>query len=72
MRGGRYACSSFSLSTFYVSPDSFTNVLFPPSWDVFAEGVPHIMKAESPLSLPCEVRFSFTKNTEFLFTATVG
>lgn len=41
-------------------------------WDVFAEGVPHIIKAESPSSLPCEVRFSFTKNTEFLFTATAG
>lgn len=41
-------------------------------WDVYAEGLPHIMKAENPLSLPCEVRFSFTKSTEFLFTATSG
>lgn len=72
MRASRYTCSSVSLSTFYVSPDSFTNLLFPPSWDVFAEGVPHIIKAESPFSLPCEVRFSFTKTTEFLFTATAG
>lgn len=72
MRASRYTCSSICLSTFYVSPDSFTNPLFPPSWDVFAEGVPHIIKAESPSSLPCEVRFSFTKNTEFLFTATAG
>lgn len=30
------------------------------------------MKAENPFSLPCEVRFSFTKTTEFLFTATAG
>uniref|UniRef100_H3DKZ7 Arachidonate epidermal lipoxygenase 3 n=1 Tax=Tetraodon nigroviridis TaxID=99883 RepID=H3DKZ7_TETNG len=41
-------------------------------WDVYAEGIPHIIKAENPLSLPCEVRFSFTKTTEFLFTATAA
>uniref|UniRef100_A0A665XD62 Uncharacterized protein n=1 Tax=Echeneis naucrates TaxID=173247 RepID=A0A665XD62_ECHNA len=34
-------------------------------WDVYAEGIPHIIKAESPSSLPSEVRFSFTKSTEF-------
>uniref|UniRef100_UPI0037E9A49B arachidonate 12-lipoxygenase, 12R-type-like n=1 Tax=Semicossyphus pulcher TaxID=241346 RepID=UPI0037E9A49B len=38
-------------------------------WDVYADGIPHNMKADSPLSLPCEVRFSFTKTTEFFFTA---
>ncbi|XP_049426865.1 polyunsaturated fatty acid lipoxygenase ALOX15B-like [Epinephelus fuscoguttatus] len=41
-------------------------------WDVYKEGLPHCMKAESPLSLPCEVRFSFTKTTEFFFTAATG
>ncbi|CAJ1052383.1 hydroperoxide isomerase ALOXE3-like [Xyrichtys novacula] len=41
-------------------------------WDVYAEGIPHSIKAENPLSLPCEVRFSFTKTTEFLFTAASG
>eukprot|EP00066_Takifugu_rubripes_P007136 XP_003972437.1 PREDICTED: hydroperoxide isomerase ALOXE3-like [Takifugu rubripes] len=41
-------------------------------WDVYAEGIPHIMKADGPLSLPAEVRFSFTKTTEFFFTATAG
>lgn len=41
-------------------------------WDVYDKEIPHIMKAESPFSLPCEVRFSFTKNTEFLFTASAG
>ncbi|XP_029356092.1 arachidonate 12-lipoxygenase, 12R-type-like [Echeneis naucrates] len=38
-------------------------------WDVYAEGIPHIIKAESPSSLPSEVRFSFTKSTEFAYTA---
>ncbi|TDG99347.1 hypothetical protein EPR50_G00193140 [Perca flavescens] len=41
-------------------------------WDVYAEGIPHCMKATDPDSLPCEIRFSFTKNTEFLFTAGTG
>ncbi|XP_073321825.1 polyunsaturated fatty acid lipoxygenase ALOX15B-like [Pagrus major] len=41
-------------------------------WDAYAEGIPHNIKAESPLDLPCEVRFSFTKTTEFLFTASTG
>uniref|UniRef100_A0A8C4EJ95 Arachidonate 15-lipoxygenase B n=1 Tax=Dicentrarchus labrax TaxID=13489 RepID=A0A8C4EJ95_DICLA len=38
------------------------------SWDVYKEGLPHCIKADNPLSLPCEVRFSFTKTTEFLYT----
>ncbi|KAF3687751.1 Arachidonate 15-lipoxygenase B [Channa argus] len=41
-------------------------------WDVYAEGIPHCIKAENPLALPCEVRFSFTKSTEFLYTASTG
>ncbi|KAA8578581.1 hypothetical protein FQN60_007926, partial [Etheostoma spectabile] len=41
-------------------------------WDVYVEGMPHCMKAESPLSLPCEIQFSFTKTTEFLYTASTG
>ncbi|XP_040892492.1 polyunsaturated fatty acid lipoxygenase ALOX15B-like [Toxotes jaculatrix] len=41
-------------------------------WSVYAEGIPHCIKVENPLSLPCEVRFSFTKTTEFLFTASTG
>ncbi|XP_020504092.2 hydroperoxide isomerase ALOXE3 [Labrus bergylta] len=41
-------------------------------WDVYKEGIPHCMKAGNPLSLPCEVRFSFTKTSEFLFTAASG
>ncbi|XP_035516964.1 arachidonate 12-lipoxygenase, 12R-type-like [Morone saxatilis] len=42
------------------------------SWDVYEEGLPHCIKADNPLSLPCEVRFSFTKTTEFLYTASTG
>ncbi|XP_033986165.1 hydroperoxide isomerase ALOXE3-like isoform X2 [Trematomus bernacchii] len=38
-------------------------------WDVYAEGIPHIMKAEDASSLPCEVRFSFNKTIQFGFTA---
>lgn len=41
-------------------------------WDVYVEGIPHCMKADGPLSLPPEVRFSFAKQTEFLFTASTG
>ncbi|TNM85874.1 hypothetical protein fugu_008145 [Takifugu bimaculatus] len=41
-------------------------------WDVYAEGIPHIMKADGPHSLPSEVRFSFTKTTELYLTATAG
>ncbi|KAG7221852.1 hypothetical protein INR49_017028, partial [Caranx melampygus] len=41
-------------------------------WHVYAEGIPHCMKTDGPLSLPCEVRFSFTKTTEFLYTAAAG
>ncbi|XP_071766221.1 polyunsaturated fatty acid lipoxygenase ALOX15B-like isoform X2 [Centroberyx gerrardi] len=41
-------------------------------WDVYAEGIPHNIKVDNPLDLPSEVRFSFTKTTEFLFTASTG
>ncbi|XP_022621142.1 arachidonate 12-lipoxygenase, 12R-type-like [Seriola dumerili] len=41
-------------------------------WHVYAEGIPHCIKVDNPLSLPCEVRFSFTKTTEFLYTASAG
>ncbi|KAF7218190.1 transcript variant X3, partial [Nothobranchius furzeri] len=41
-------------------------------WNVYVEGIPHCMKSDSPQSLPCEVRFSFTKEKEFLFTASAG
>ncbi|TDH05392.1 hypothetical protein EPR50_G00142390 [Perca flavescens] len=41
-------------------------------WDVYAKGMPHCMKAKDAHSLPCEVRFSFTKDTEFRYTAASG
>ncbi|XP_075947439.1 polyunsaturated fatty acid lipoxygenase ALOX15B-like isoform X2 [Anarhichas minor] len=41
-------------------------------WDVYVEGIPHCMRSEGPLDLPDEVQFSFTKSTEFLFTAATG
>ncbi|XP_070768794.1 polyunsaturated fatty acid lipoxygenase ALOX15B-like [Enoplosus armatus] len=41
-------------------------------WHVYKEGLPHCMKTDSTHQLPCEVRFSFTKYTEFAFTAAAG
>uniref|UniRef100_A0A7N8XYP0 Hydroperoxide isomerase ALOXE3-like n=1 Tax=Mastacembelus armatus TaxID=205130 RepID=A0A7N8XYP0_9TELE len=41
-------------------------------WHVYAEGIPHCIKTEGPLSLPPEVQFSFTKKTEFAYTAATG
>ncbi|XP_045578831.1 hydroperoxide isomerase ALOXE3 isoform X1 [Salmo salar] len=38
-------------------------------WSIYAEGVPEIMKVDSASDLPAEVRFSFTKDFEFNFTA---
>ncbi|KAM7419360.1 hypothetical protein PAMA_016470 [Pampus argenteus] len=35
-------------------------------WDVYLEGISHNIKAEDPLSLPCEVRFSFTEIRVFV------
>ncbi|XP_030644128.1 hydroperoxide isomerase ALOXE3-like [Chanos chanos] len=39
-----------------------------PPWQLHAPGIPHKVKADSPDTLPEEVRFSFTKTTEFEFT----
>uniref|UniRef100_A0A3Q3G2V2 Arachidonate 15-lipoxygenase type B n=1 Tax=Labrus bergylta TaxID=56723 RepID=A0A3Q3G2V2_9LABR len=41
-------------------------------WHVYEQGIPRCMKAENTESLPLEVHFSFTKTTEFLFTAAQG
>uniref|UniRef100_A0A4W5R269 Uncharacterized protein n=1 Tax=Hucho hucho TaxID=62062 RepID=A0A4W5R269_9TELE len=41
-------------------------------WDTYKEGFPGSMKADNPLDLPSEVQFSFTKATQFLFTAATG
>uniref|UniRef100_A0A673VZ35 Hydroperoxide isomerase ALOXE3-like n=1 Tax=Salmo trutta TaxID=8032 RepID=A0A673VZ35_SALTR len=38
-------------------------------WSIYAEGLPQIMKVASTSELPAEVRFSFTKDLEFKFTA---
>ncbi|KAI4892601.1 hypothetical protein NFI96_021230 [Prochilodus magdalenae] len=37
------------------------------NWRIFAPGLPHQVNIESPSNLPPEVRFSFTKQKEFLF-----
>uniref|UniRef100_A0A3P9CVL9 Hydroperoxide isomerase ALOXE3-like n=1 Tax=Maylandia zebra TaxID=106582 RepID=A0A3P9CVL9_9CICH len=41
-------------------------------WDAYAEGIPHSLKAQNPIFLPSEVQFSFTKTTEFVYTASTG
>ncbi|XP_029020127.1 hydroperoxide isomerase ALOXE3-like [Betta splendens] len=41
-------------------------------WAVYMKGIPHCIKADNPMSLPSEVQFSFTKATEFKFTASTG
>ncbi|XP_044200205.1 polyunsaturated fatty acid lipoxygenase ALOX15B-like [Thunnus albacares] len=41
-------------------------------WDVYLEGIPHCVEADSPLCLPSEVRFSFTKNIQMRFNAVTG
>ncbi|KAM7010195.1 arachidonate 12-lipoxygenase, 12R-type-like [Tautogolabrus adspersus] len=41
-------------------------------WDVYEEGIPHCMKADNLESLPCEVRFSHSKASEFILTAATG
>ncbi|XP_052320316.1 hydroperoxide isomerase ALOXE3-like [Oncorhynchus keta] len=38
-------------------------------WSIYAEGLPQIMECDSASDLPAEVRFSFTKDLEFKFTA---
>ncbi|KAL7872509.1 hypothetical protein SRHO_G00074920 [Serrasalmus rhombeus] len=39
------------------------------NWRIHAQGLPHAVHAQSPYELPPEVRFSFTKDTEFKFTS---
>ncbi|XP_031430649.1 hydroperoxide isomerase ALOXE3 [Clupea harengus] len=39
-------------------------------WKPFMEGLPDIINAEDALDLPAEIRFSFTKSSEILFTRT--
>ncbi|KAM3623614.1 uncharacterized protein V6R79_013228 [Siganus canaliculatus] len=41
-------------------------------WDEYVKGIPHIMKADNPLELPSEVRFSFTKQQQFNYSALAG
>ncbi|KAJ0067862.1 hypothetical protein NL108_011445 [Boleophthalmus pectinirostris] len=41
-------------------------------WEVYAEGLPHCMKGTDPVALPPEVQFSFTKDSEFKWTAVQG
>ncbi|KAK9976884.1 hypothetical protein ABG768_018705 [Culter alburnus] len=38
-------------------------------WRVYAEGMPQVIDYDTALALPAEVRFSFTKETEFNFNA---
>ncbi|XP_063064320.1 hydroperoxide isomerase ALOXE3-like [Engraulis encrasicolus] len=38
-------------------------------WRVYAEGTPQVVHYESAQELPAELRFSFTKETEFVYTA---
>ncbi|KAJ8387445.1 hypothetical protein AAFF_G00156830 [Aldrovandia affinis] len=42
------------------------------SWCVYLDGFPQCLKVDNPLDLPAEVRFSFTKTTQFLFTGAHG
>ncbi|XP_060756104.1 polyunsaturated fatty acid lipoxygenase ALOX15B-like [Neoarius graeffei] len=38
-------------------------------WSVYAQGMPRIISFDSARALPAELRFSYTKETEFLLTA---
>uniref|UniRef100_A0A3B4CNU0 Lipoxygenase domain-containing protein n=1 Tax=Pygocentrus nattereri TaxID=42514 RepID=A0A3B4CNU0_PYGNA len=52
-----------------VASDSFMCYVFTfYRWSIFSPGLPHVVLAESPNELPPEVRFSFTKEKELLFT----
>ncbi|XP_067439057.1 arachidonate 12-lipoxygenase, 12R-type-like [Thunnus thynnus] len=42
------------------------------SWDVYIDGIAHCMKADSPLSLPCEVRSTFTRTIQMGYTVLKG
>ncbi|KAJ8000753.1 hypothetical protein DPEC_G00183610 [Dallia pectoralis] len=41
-------------------------------WDSYQQGFPGSMKSDTPLNLPPEVRFSFSKTSRFVFTAASG
>ncbi|CAL1601170.1 unnamed protein product [Knipowitschia caucasica] len=41
-------------------------------WHTYAEGIPHCIKADKPEHLPDEVRFAFTKATEFEWNSKQG
>ncbi|XP_026886847.2 hydroperoxide isomerase ALOXE3-like [Electrophorus electricus] len=41
-------------------------------WSIYADGIPHTVHAEFPCNLPPEVRFSFTKDKEFVFSSAVA
>uniref|UniRef100_A0AAX7TVW4 Uncharacterized protein n=1 Tax=Astatotilapia calliptera TaxID=8154 RepID=A0AAX7TVW4_ASTCA len=43
-----------------------------PSWDVYAQGIPHCIKGNSIQSLPYDVHFSLTKTAEMKYTAVTG
>lgn len=38
-------------------------------WNVYAEGMPHIVNYDSASALPDEIQFSSTKDIEFYFMA---
>ncbi|KAM9836033.1 LOW QUALITY PROTEIN: polyunsaturated fatty acid lipoxygenase ALOX15B-like [Aulostomus maculatus] len=46
-----------------------TGLFFTLWWEVYMEGIPHCVEADSPLSLPLEVQFSVTKAAQFTYTA---
>ncbi|KAJ8000764.1 hypothetical protein DPEC_G00183720 [Dallia pectoralis] len=41
-------------------------------WSIYADGLPYTIKGKQVSELPDEVRFSFTKDMEFKFTAIAG
>ncbi|XP_037112705.1 arachidonate 12-lipoxygenase, 12R-type-like isoform X2 [Syngnathus acus] len=42
------------------------------AWEFYGPGMPDTIKADGAMTLPDEVQFSFTKTTEFAFTAATG
>uniref|UniRef100_A0AAX7UGN5 Uncharacterized protein n=2 Tax=Haplochromini TaxID=319058 RepID=A0AAX7UGN5_ASTCA len=42
-----------------------------PSWDVYAQGIPHCIKGNSIQSLPYDVHFSLTKTAEMKYTVVI-
>ncbi|XP_061685164.1 polyunsaturated fatty acid lipoxygenase ALOX15B-like [Syngnathoides biaculeatus] len=41
-------------------------------WDFYHPGLPYTIKSDDPFSLPDEVKFSFTKAAQFIFTGAIG